>query len=181
MRVARVVGLVLIAIAAVVVFVVLEPALPRKIDRQAVDASGSSLATQINSAIADDTLNQDSADSAPQQQVVNGWTARDLLAVGIKGQAAQDAESTNAIVGALNSGAFASHAQTKASFEQSRQTNALIALAVLALCWIGITSPRFSLSPFAEIVVDQPVGAPVASPEEDESTMQIGTSSHVEN
>ena len=36
---------------------------------------------QVTKALSNASSNEDTADSAPQQQVVNGWVARDLLAI----------------------------------------------------------------------------------------------------
>jgi hypothetical protein len=53
--------------------------------------------SQIDSIMSIDTLNQASAGSAPQQTVVNGWTARDLLEL----SARQSAEMTYIMYGLL--------------------------------------------------------------------------------
>ena len=56
-----------------------------------------SYSSEIDSIMAGDTLNQMSADSAPQQSVVNGWTARDFLEL----SARQNIESTYLLYGLL--------------------------------------------------------------------------------
>lgn len=42
---------------------------------------GTTSAADISSALLDDSINQKAAGGAPQQSVVNGWTARDLLTI----------------------------------------------------------------------------------------------------
>jgi len=75
MAVARLVGLAIIAAIAVVVGAVVigtdedESSLSRTYD------------AAVSAAIAEYELNNELAESAPQQQVVNGWIARDLLEV----------------------------------------------------------------------------------------------------
>ena len=54
-------------------------ALASSIGDRPVDASA--YARAIDAALADYAVNNDAADSAPKQQVVNGWIARDLLTV----------------------------------------------------------------------------------------------------
>jgi hypothetical protein len=46
------------------------------------EPSPSDYRSEIRAALAGDEVNQATASGAPQQQVVNGWTARDLLAAG---------------------------------------------------------------------------------------------------
>jgi hypothetical protein len=73
----RRVGLAVLAVAAVAVFFVLAP-----------DSSGSepSIFTAdyselVQQALSDSDANNVRAEGAPQQQVVNGWVARDLLSI----------------------------------------------------------------------------------------------------
>lgn len=54
----------------------------------------------VKSALRLATLNEATADSAPQQQVVNGWAARDLLAIIAREQADSD-ERQAALTGLL--------------------------------------------------------------------------------
>ncbi len=110
-KVIRLVGFVVFALAAIVSFVVLRPKSPSAPDRS----------TQIAAALSDDTTNAKSASSAPQQQVVNGWTARDLLTV--------QATTANDQL-----------AMAKAGSDASRQIAVLVLIAVLALCWGGATA-----------------------------------------
>ncbi|MDQ1551994.1 MAG: hypothetical protein QOD50_1416 [Actinomycetota bacterium] len=67
-------GIALVAvIAAIVVWIALTPS--------SHHASAPSFSTSIAAATADDKANQDQASTAPQQQVANGWTANEYLAV----------------------------------------------------------------------------------------------------
>jgi hypothetical protein len=80
----------------------------------------------ISQALSDNATNDSRTESAPQQQVVNGWVARDLLTVVAKANAdLVDAAEYMAI----NAG--------KSSSDQ--RTPALLTLAVLALAWDGLT------------------------------------------
>lgn len=47
----------------------------------AVTASSTDRSDEIDGALLIADLNEESAESAPQQQVINGWTARDLLEI----------------------------------------------------------------------------------------------------
>jgi flagellar basal body-associated protein FliL len=110
-KLVRLVGFVLLALAAVISFVMFRPKSTSTADHS----------PQIAAALSDDTTNAKSASSAPQQQVVNGWTARDLLAV-------QAATANDQL------------AVARAGSNASRQIAALLLIAVLALCWGGATA-----------------------------------------
>jgi hypothetical protein len=62
------IGALILALAAVAVFFVMAP-------------TDNGTAERVSEVLAEATLNENGADSAPQQQVVNGWAARDLLAI----------------------------------------------------------------------------------------------------
>jgi hypothetical protein len=68
------VGAVLLAVAALAVWFGLTPSNTSTGALEVYDAA-------ISEVLSDDQENQLRADTAPQQQVVNGWTARDLLTV----------------------------------------------------------------------------------------------------
>lgn len=102
MRAFRIVALALIGLAAVVI--VLLPA-DTPTDHSA----------EVRVALAGAELNNSQAEGAPQQTVVNGWVARDLLAI-ISSQLDEQASSND------------------------RKTPWLLALGVLALVVIGLTS-----------------------------------------
>lgn len=48
------------------------------------ETSTSDYEDALDSALAEDVLNNTRTEGAPQQQVVNGWTARDLLAIEVQ-------------------------------------------------------------------------------------------------
>ena len=68
--VARRIGALVLAVAAVVVFFAMAP-----------QSANENVRSDVSAALADDSLNQGRAEGAPQQAVVNGWAARDLLAI----------------------------------------------------------------------------------------------------
>jgi hypothetical protein len=65
----RRIGAVVLAVAAVIIWFAMAPD----------DSSGSS--SDVNRALAEYELNEARTEGAPQQQVVNGWVAKDLLAI----------------------------------------------------------------------------------------------------
>jgi hypothetical protein len=73
----RRIGGLVVALAAVVVWLTMGSS----------DASSGDYKAEIRNAMSGDRVNQASADSAPKQQVVNGWTARDLIAISTRIQA----------------------------------------------------------------------------------------------
>jgi hypothetical protein len=75
MRLIRIIGAVGIVGAAIVVFATQRPA-----DDDAV-AEADTHAGDVRAALAAADANEAMADSAPKQQVVNGWVARDLLEI----------------------------------------------------------------------------------------------------
>lgn len=73
MLLVRRLGALILAIAAVAVWFLLEP--------EQASADTPNYSSAISAAIADYESNNALADSAPQQEVVNGWVAKDLLEV----------------------------------------------------------------------------------------------------
>jgi hypothetical protein len=69
MLLVRRIGAVVLAVAAIVIWVIMAPD----------DSSGSS--SDVRRALAEYELNEARTEGAPQQQVVNGWVAKDLLAI----------------------------------------------------------------------------------------------------
>ena len=67
-------------VAAIAVWFLMAPEDPVIPDAQAREAV-KDRAAEIRSALSDAETNEVFADSAPQQQVVNGWAAKDLLAI----------------------------------------------------------------------------------------------------
>ncbi len=75
-------GMVMLAIAAVVIFVTGKPGEPQP--ATALPTPGrlvTDYSPATESALSDYRSNNANAESAPQQQVVNGWVARDLLTI----------------------------------------------------------------------------------------------------
>lgn len=104
MRLARIVLLALIAVAAIVI-----AALPT--------SSSSNHSADVAAALSMAEMNNELAEGAPQQTVVNGWVARDLLAI-MSEQLDEQNTATD------------------------RKVPMLLALVVLALVVIGLTDPR---------------------------------------
>jgi hypothetical protein len=110
MLIIRQLGLVMLACAAVAVFFFMTPEVPD-------DEAGEAIVDALELAEEFYDLNNDAAESAPQQQVVNGWYVNDLL---------------NII--ALETGRTA----TQSSDDR---TAALLAIGVVAIALWGVTAP----------------------------------------
>lgn len=80
MLVIRRVGALVLAVAAVLVWFLMEPDVPRTPEAE-VQRAVASRSTDISQAMSEYELNNTLAGSAPQQQVVNGWVAKDLLQI----------------------------------------------------------------------------------------------------
>jgi hypothetical protein len=78
--------------------------------------------------MSDYNANDALTDSAPQQQVVNGWVARDLLQI----QARQLADVLDALTQETESGQLVATTDPRVP--------ALLVVAVLAICLIGFTA-----------------------------------------
>lgn len=117
MEIARRAGLLLVAMAAVWVWFNLEP--------PPLDSSltGAEVTRLVDLALSDFESNEALADSAPQQQVVNGWVARDLLQILATTEAAQ------------------TEIMTQVQNRQDERVPALIGLLVVAFCWWGLLGP----------------------------------------
>ena len=122
----RLAGYLVLAMAAVAVFIVLRP----KIDTVTPTLpSSTSYESLISDALAADTANNLRTTGAPQQQVVNGWTAKDLLTI-IAKEDSDILKAQGAVVdatGALNTTPF------------DERIPALLLLGVLAVCWTGMS------------------------------------------
>ena len=125
----RLAGFAVLAVAAVVAWVVLAPKL-------ATDVPTLPSATQYETLIADalsaHELNNASAAGAPQQQVVNGWTARDLLTIIAK----ENVDILRA------QGAVVDVTGTLRTTPFDERVPALLLIGVLAVCWAGVSTPR---------------------------------------
>lgn len=115
----RVIGFVVIALAAIAVVFAMEP-----------ESSGAETRAAVAGALVDAELNESGADSAPQQQVVNGWVARDLLTA-IANAQADDLDR-----------------------EPDPRLPVLAALVVLAVCWLGVIRPVSRRTPVTSTTDD---------------------------
>lgn len=132
MALVRRIGLLIVAIAAVAVWFVMAPDdLP--IERAGVNLSSRDYERLVDQALSDFDLNEALADSAPQQQVVAGWVARDLLSIIALAQADQVEASTGLVE--LN------ETLVHAVAVRDDRIPALLGLAVLAVCLHGVTLP----------------------------------------
>ena len=123
----RRIGLVVIALAAVGVFLALEPEPP---EATSLNLSPTNYETLVNIALADYEENASRTDTAPQQQVVNGWVARDLLRI----QTLVLVDLLDAVSEENSSGQLVAASDPRVP--------ALLTLAVIAISLIGITSER---------------------------------------
>src|SRR5436305_4147863 len=78
--VVRRVGALVLAVAAVLVWFLMKPDVPATPKAQAQE-SVRDRSSDISEALSNYELNNNLASSAPQQQVVNGWAAKDLLEI----------------------------------------------------------------------------------------------------
>lgn len=124
MELVRRIGLSAIGLAAVAVWFLLAPSggALGLTEEQFVRDYGNLVAQALDDAEGNEAL----ADSAPQQQVVNGWVARDLLSI----VALQNEDLLDAV--AVN----------------DDRIPALLVLAVLAICLNGLTSATFRFPSF---------------------------------
>ena len=120
----RNIGFAGIALAAIAVWVMLAPP-PVDSSAGTIGLSTATYARLVEQALSDSDLNESRAESAPQQQVVNGWVARDLLSIIALAQA--DMLETMAT--------------------RDDRIPALLALVVLAVCWAGATTAPPSAPP----------------------------------
>ena len=130
----RFAGYLVLALAAVAVFVVLRP----KIDTVTPKLpSATSYESLISDALDADKSNNLLTTGAPQQQVVNGWTAKDLLTI-IAKENSDILKAQGAVVdatGALNTTPF------------DERIPALLLIGVLTLCWTGTSMAAVGSSP----------------------------------
>lgn len=121
----RRIGLLVLAIASVPIFFLMKPAPP---EEGSLNLSATNYQSLIDLAMSDYDANDALTESAPQQQVVNGWIARDLLQL----QARQLADVLDALTQANESGQIVDTTDPRVP--------ALLVVAILALSLIGFTS-----------------------------------------
>lgn len=132
----RQIGLALLAAAAVAVFFVMEPeegGLPPDLPTFAPEASD--YADLVDQALSDFEANEARADSAPQQQVVAGWAAKDLLTI-LALEGAQNVEALDALT---DQNDLIYRAATTREQRDDRPA-ALLVIGVLAIALWGATS-----------------------------------------
>jgi len=129
----RLMGFVVAAIVSVVAFIALTPNVQTSTPTLPSATRYESLITEALDA---DRLNNLSTESAPQQQVVNGWTARDLLTI-IAKENIDILRAQGAVVDATG---------TLQTTPFDNRVPALLLIALLTLCWHGITAPRNRVS-----------------------------------
>lgn len=125
----RLIGFGLLAIVAVAAFVVLTPQVLHETPTLPNTTDYLSL---IQQTLSNDTANNARAQGAPQQAVVNGWTARDLLTI-IAKQNIDILASQGAVVDATG---------TLQTTPFDERVPALLLIGVLAICWEGVSRPR---------------------------------------
>lgn len=131
----RIIGFALIAIAAIVVLAITSSGTGTPSGL----GSGPAVQTDVSGALSSWQANENVASSAPQQSVVGGWAAKDLL--GAIGRA-QAAELDNAVL-------------LSDSSSKSNDRIAILALiAVIALCWHGATLPWIRATQARRATVD---------------------------
>lgn len=133
----RNVGFLVIAIAAATVWIVLAPEEPQ-LGGAGIDLSARDYVELVDQALSDFDLNEAIADSAPQQQVVAGWVARDLLSV----IALAQADQLEALGGLVDQ----NESVASAIAVRDDRIPALLVLIVIALCWLGTTNPAVQAS-----------------------------------
>ena len=102
--------------------------------------------TLIALALSDYSTNNAGADSAPKQQVVNGWVAKDLLS--ILGEEGAD------LLAALRALGDQNEAIARSTPPPDDRLPAFALLGVFAICWLGATAAlraRFAYRPASSV------------------------------
>jgi len=136
---------VVLTVAAAATFVVLKPEVETASPTLPTATTYESL---ITTALSDYRSNDALADSAPKQQVTNGWVARDLLMI-IAKENADILKAQGAVVdatGALQTTPF------------DERIPALLLIGVFALCWTGLTSGSYGPTANAQAASPAPSG-----------------------
>ena len=133
-------GMGLLAVAAIAVYFGLAPDEP---DEGSTSLTPTNYQTLVSGAMSDYDVNNANTDSAPQQQVVNGWVAKDLLQI----QALELADMLNAISQENEQGQLVAATDDRIP--------ALLVVAVLAITLIGITTEPGA--PIEVVQIEDPV------------------------
>jgi hypothetical protein len=129
----RVAGFVAISATAVAIYSLMAPKVSQ--DTPTLP-SATQYESLIRTALAEYDVNNANAESAPQQQVVNGWVAKDLLTIIAKVQA-DNLKAQGAVVDATG------NLQTQPFDER---IPALLLMGILAITWGSVSSPRQQLA-----------------------------------
>jgi hypothetical protein len=128
LQAARPLGFIALAILAVIVWFAMAPSVasaPPDVP------SAAQYERLISQALSDNEANEARTDSAPQQQVVNGWVARDLLSIIAKANADM-LEATGA-------------ADTNVAPHADGRVPTLLVIAIVVLAWDGLTRDGLAL------------------------------------
>jgi hypothetical protein len=136
----RRIGFVVLALAAAIITFALGPEPPEQVNVAGYDR-------QISQALSDYAANDALTQGAPQQQVVNGWIARDMLTV--------LAQQINELL------------EVSAPAASDDRIPLLLFVLILAVCWQAAAPPdlgpagrsRFDDDPHDGVVVEPPGGA----------------------
>ena len=149
MQLARQIGLAAIGIGAIAVWFLLAPTEPDPVT--GFDPTSRTYMDLIETALSDYDANNARADSAPQQQVVNGWVTKDLLTI----ISFQNTDLLDAVGGLGDQNATASSLAVR-----DDRVPALLVLVVAAIAWFGITAPTVTALAKAEEAVVAPSAEP---------------------
>jgi hypothetical protein len=137
MLVVRRIGLAVLALAAVAVFFMLKPSEAEPFPSLPTLAPGATdYAALVDSAVTIYDINNGNAESAPQQQVVNGWLANDLMGI----VAVENAQIVSQLDVLSRQNVLAYQAATVPAYQDDRPA-ALLVIAVLSLALWGATTP----------------------------------------
>ena len=141
LQAARPLGFIAAAGAAVAVWLAMAPA---DVSDPVELPSAARYERLISQALNDNEANDARTDSAPQQQVVNGWVARDLLTI---------IANTNADL--LEAAGALAESTGAPSSSSDQRVPALLLLMIIVVAWDGLT--RYALvSPTARLPTDAP-------------------------
>lgn len=128
---ARRVGMALIGLAAIAVWFLMAPA-PLDEESAQFNLSARNYADLVTQALDEFDANAALTESAPQQQVVNGWVARDLLSIIALAQA-DTLETLGGVAGQ-------NEVVVSAVSARDDRVPALLTLLVVAVCWWAFTT-----------------------------------------
>jgi hypothetical protein len=132
----RQIGLVVLAVVAIAVFFAMAPPEPEPVPQLPIFAPDAGDYTDlISSAVEINELNAERSETAPQQQVVNGWFANDLLQI----IATENAQLISQMDTLAQQNAVAYEAAT-APDQQDDRPIVLLIIVIMAIALWGATS-----------------------------------------